>query len=455
MGFKRYYSTGVAIFLIAAMVCGDEFQVNTRTSLAQANAAAAAGWGGEFVIVWSSRYSTSGRSNDIVGQCFWADCRPIGEEFLINSERVGNQTVPSVAVDSGGNFVVAWQGPGEDEEDIFARRFDSGGRSLGDEFRVNSNTIDRQLCPDVAMDGDGNFVIVWESMGIIEEGEKAICGQLYDSNGLEIGEEFVVNKESYDCRNPDVAMGSNGDFVVVWLQNRTSKLVMSRLYHCDGAAKTEPFEVSTVKISSLTGPSVAANFEGRFVVSWDGNPNSAGEDDVHVRLYDSDGIALGEQFVVNTTIEGPQQNPRVAMDERGRFVVVWDCEIDPDINELEIFAQRFDSSGGAIGGEFQVNTYMADDQKQPAVAMGNNGEYIVAWQSKGQDGSKWGIFADAGQIVGSADFNGDGLINFIDYCILAEEWLRSEDPLITDLTEDGKVNERDLVEFYYQWLVFQ
>ena len=218
---------------------------------------------------------------------------------------------------------------------------------------------------------------------------------------------------------------------------------MARLYHSEGATKSRPFEVNTIRINSLTSPSIAANDEGFFVVVWDGDPNSAGEDDVHARLYDPDGVALSEQFIVNTTIEGPQQNPQVAMDNRGQFVIVWDSKIDTDINEREIFAQRFDSSGGAIGEEFQVNTFMTDDQKQPAIAVGRNGEYVVAWQSRGQEGADWGIFADAGRIVNSADFNGDGLINFIDYCILAEEWLKDENSLITDLTKDGKVNERD------------
>jgi hypothetical protein len=131
---------------------------------------------------------------------------------------------------------------------------------------------------------------------------------------------------------------------------------------------------------------------------------------------------------------------------------VWDTKIDPDINEREIFAQRYDSTGEAIGDEFQVNTYIEADQKRPAVAMGQGRKFVTTWQSYGQDGSGYGVFGRTGQMVGSADFNGDGLVNFSDYCILADEWFRIVKPLTADLNEDNKINERDLAEFCYQWL---
>jgi hypothetical protein len=76
----------------------------------------------------------------------------------------------------------------------------------------------------------------------------------------------------------------------------------------------------------------------------------------------------------------------------------------------------------------------------------------MAWQSYGQDGSGYGVFGETGQMVGSADFNNDGFVNFRDYCILADEWLKSGGTITADLIEDNKIDEQDLVEFCYQWL---
>jgi len=455
MASKRNNFATVVIILVAAIICRAEFQVNTHTTNKQENPAIAMDGAGNFVVVWNS-YLQDKSSNGIFGQRFDQNCNLLGEEFQVNTTSSGNQKEPSVAMDTFGNFVVVWQGPGtaeEDKEDIFARRFGSNGWPLGSEFRVNTSINDKQLCPRVTTNNGDSFVIIWESVNVPEEGKKAICSQLYNSNGLKIGTEFVVSDGPSDGRYPDAAMDSQGNFAVVWMQDKSSNSIMGRLYNADGSAKAEPFEVSTIRFSSVTQPSISMSREGRFVVAWDGDPELAGLDDIHARMFEADGTAIGEQFIVNTTFEGPQQNPKVAMNNRRQFIVVWDTKIDPDINEREIFAQRYDSIGEAIGDEFQVNTYIEADQKRPAVAMGQGPNFVTTWQSYGQDGSGYGVFGRTGQMVGSADFNGDGLVNFSDYCILADEWFRIVKPLTADLNEDNKINERDLAEFCYQWLI--
>jgi hypothetical protein len=192
---------------------------------------------------------------------------------------------------------------------------------------------------------------------------------------------------------------------------------------------------------------------GNFVVTWDGDPNLAGMDDIHARLYDANGTPLGEQFLVNTTTVGAQQYPQAAMNDSGEFVIVWDCRIDPNSeSERDIFGRRFDSLGVPLGDEFQINTFIADDQRNPDVAIDQDGRFVAVWQSYAQDTSRYGIFARPGPIIGSADFNADGLVDFSDYIILADEWHKSENPLTADLIDDNKIDVLDLAEFCRQWL---
>jgi hypothetical protein len=192
--------------------------------------------------------------------------------------------------------------------------------------------------------------------------------------------------------------------------------------------------------------------EGHFIVTWDGHPELAREDDIHIRIFNADATAFSEQFIVNTTTLGPQQNPDVAINSHGKFIIVWDTKIDPEVNEREIFAQRYDNFTIPIGDEFQINSFVDGDQKRPEVTMENGRDFITVWQSDGQDGSGYGVFGQMDQIVGSADFNDDGIVNFKDFCILANEWYRMGYSLTTDLNEDNKINEQDLAEFCNQWL---
>jgi len=449
--FLSYMLTG----LFLASICGSEFQVNTHTANEQKNAAIAMEKGGDFVVVWSS-YLQDGSSNGVFGRLFDPNCGQLGEEFQINTTSSGNQAEPAVAMDAAAGFVVTWQGPGfieQDREDIFAQRFDPNGLPIGEEFLVNSYTADQQRFPCVAVNNDGTFIVIWESSNTPLEGDKAICGQLYDSNGIEFGAEFLVNAESAVCRYPDVAADANGNFAVVWMEDKSSNSIMAGLFDPNGEPRTDTFKINTSRISSVTRPSIAMDTVGNFVVAWDGDPDLAGMDDIHARLYDADGTPMGEQFLVNTTTTCAQQYPRAAMNDDGEFVIIWDCRIDPDDeNQRDIFGQRFGSYGEFIGDEFQINTFELSDQRNPAVAISEAGGFVAVWQSQTQDGSRYGIFARPGPIVGSADFNADGLVDFLDYNILADEWHRNENPLTADLIDDNKIDEQDLAEFCRQWL---
>lgn len=451
---KQDYLTVVLVVLAATAACCAEFQVNTRTSLDQANAAITMDPDGNFVVVWNSRFGTPGRSNDIFGQRFDPNFSPIGDEFQINTETAGNQKEPSAAMDAAGNFVVAWQSEDGNDWDIFAQRFDSNGQRIDDEFRVNSFTDNKQQVPRVGMKPDGDFVIVWESEKLgAEPYERTVAGKLYDANGVAAGGEFEVNLQ-LQCRYPDVAMDAGGDFAVVWMRDKSTNSIIGRLYNADGTPKAIPFEVSSSGFSSITRPSIAMDNNGNFVVTWDGHSQLAGLDDVYGRWYKFDGTEMSEEFLVNTTLDGAQQNPRIAMTSQREFVIAWHSETGTDDNGKEIFAQRFNSSCTRIGLELLLNSYAADDQKCPAAAISETGKYVTVWQSEGQDGSGYGIFGTMVTKTCPADFSGDGFINFSDYCILAEEWLTQSNLLRADLVVDNRVDARDLAALCQRWLTF-
>lgn len=431
-----------------------EFRVNTHTANDQRNADMAMDTDGSFVVVWTS-YLQDGSSNGIFGQRFDPNFRPTGEEFQINTTSSGNQTEPAVAMDAAAGFVVAWHAPGaieQDAEDIFARRFDPNGLPLGDEFLVNSHTGGGQIYPDVAANNDDSFVIVWESENFPAEGDKTICGQFYDSNGVASGPEIVINAEASVCRYPVVAANAAGGFAIAWLDDRSTNSIMGHLFDPNGSPRSAAFQVNNATFGSVTRPSIAMDSEGYFVVAWDGDPNLAALDDAHARVFEPNGAPLGGQFLVNTTIEGPQRYPQVALNEKAEFVIVWESVMDPNVNERDIFAQRFNNFGEPLGSEFMVNIFADGDQRYPVAALGGDGSFVTAWQSYGQDGSRYGIFAETGQMVGSADFNDDGFVDTRDYGIFAEQWLEEDPALSADMIPDGRVDVQDLAAFCGQWL---
>jgi len=430
-----------------------EFQINNRTSQSQANAAISPLPNGGFVVSWSSYYGSSGRSNDIFCRFFEPNCSPIGNEFQVNQVISGNQTEPAIAVKTPDEIIVTWQGFSSDEEkfDIFAQIIDSNGLPIGNELKVNNLiTENDQLCPEIAISDSGNFVIVWESE--TDPNTTAICCRLFESNGTAIGDEFQVSIED-NSRYPNVVMDPNGNFNIVWIEgNRPNFSIMARLYDTHGMPISAPFKVNSNIITSFTQPVIQQDTTGCFLITWDGDPNLAKNDDIYARIFEPNGTPITDEFLVNTTIDRAQQNPQAAINDSGQFVIVWDSEGDPNISEKDIFGQRFDIKGERIGDEFLINSYTDSDQKYPAVTFINNGRFITVWQSLDQDGSNYGIYGNSREIISAADFNIDGYIDFNDYTILATEWRTTGKPFVSDMNNDEIVNQFDLLAFTQNWL---
>ena len=91
----------------------------------------------------------------------------VGSEFQVNSYTTNSQRRPSVAVDPDGDFVVVWHGYGSGDNDssIHGQRYASDGTQRGSEFQINTYTTSGQSLPSVDVDSDGDFVVVWQSDG--------------------------------------------------------------------------------------------------------------------------------------------------------------------------------------------------------------------------------------------------------------------------------------------------
>jgi hypothetical protein len=379
--------------LTTVAVSAEERIVNVRPAGTQSNAAVAAGPQG-FVVVWNSYYSAAGRSYDILARRLDPNGEPVGDEFQINPTNEGNQSVPAIAMNGDGGFIVAWQGAGVDQEDVYVRLYDPNGQSRSDALAVNDDPNGRQLRPRVAVQTDGTFIVVWEDR--IPNGADELYrvkGRWFDLSGDPLGPSLQLDEGDEDARYPDIAADGRGNSAVVWLRDRTSKTVLARLFEPNGVARTAAFEVSTSSFTSVTGPSIAMNKAGDFVIAWDGDPNRASDDDVLGRCYDPNGKPKGEPFRVNTERDGAQQWPQVAINDANEFVVVWQSETQDANTATDVFGRRFDGTGNAVGEPLQLNTYTTGHQRYPDVALMPDGRFAAVWESEGQDGSSYGIMA--------------------------------------------------------------
>ena len=102
-------------------------------------------------------------------------------------------------------------------------------------------------------------------------------------------------------------------------------------------------------------------------------------------------ITLGDEFRVNAYSVGDQKAPATASNLDGRTVIAYQsAELDGDGDG--IFLQLYDEHDNQVTGEIPANTFNTGNQRDPAVAMDLEGNFVVVWASNGQDGDKWGVF---------------------------------------------------------------
>jgi len=193
-----------------------------------------------------------------------------GNSFVVNTYTSGAQKDVAVAMDNYGDFVVVWAGEGtEDNSGVYARVYDSFGNAVTGQFLVNSTVTNVQDMPNVAMDADGDFVVTWTAYVTTDSSMDAnVYARCYNVQGVAKTGEIVVNtNQAHYQENSDVAMDADGDFVVVWQsdqQDGNNWGVYAQRFSAAGTKKGSEFRVNTYTLNKQMDPAVANGRRRRF-----------------------------------------------------------------------------------------------------------------------------------------------------------------------------------------------
>jgi hypothetical protein len=268
-----------------------------------------------------------------------------------------------------------------------------GATPVDAEFQVNTYTTGHQLRPSVGSDADGNFVVIWDSLGSSgsDTSSRSVQGQRYDPSGNPVGAEFQVNTyTTSDQYRASVGVNAGGDFVVAWESFGSSgsdsdrHSIQGQRYDASGNTVGAEFQVNTLTTGRQHQPSVAVDADGGFVVVYQSTvslySNPVGYT-LNAQRFDASGAAAGAEFQVNTTEEGVQADVEISAD--GGFIVNWTGDGFGDDTTLgSVQGQRYDASGNMLGTQFQVNTYTTQSQQAPSVGVDADGNFVIAWTSR-------------------------------------------------------------------------
>ncbi len=252
--------------------------------------------------------------------------------------------------------------------------------------------LDLELLEDAEIESDERLLVDLElvagaaSLGAIRRFEWTILeNDLVEDAGL-----VDISSSGFE---PSAASSTDGSRFVAWASAAESNIV-GRFFEPDGDAG-EVVQISGDESADRGAPDVAYDeANDGFVVVWESDPDT---ELPRIRARRIDGLGRPAPDIVD--LGGPGRRPAVAVDSRGRALVVWElvAAARPGRRKNAATVQS-SSSGGLVGrwlgeddvpdgGVFEVAGSEGEPER-PQVAAASDDAHVVVWAESGGDGGR-------------------------------------------------------------------
>lgn len=298
---------------------------------------------------------------------------------------------------SDGGYVIVWEQLGDvgQPSGIWLQQYDKDQDLVKNVLLDGANGSN----PIVTADKDGGYLVGWTAT------DYTFTVQAYTNAGVANGTPVTIHTQDSD--NPSVRVEDasitvlkNGTWVFAWNEEMRDSWVdqQGNNHFSEGgevfiqlvnpvthALIGEPISVDSATRDNFIyaeEPSVTALTNGGFVVVWEREIDATDDADIYMQRYDDSGKAIGANVRVNTTTAGRQTGSEVAVLDDTSYVVTWvSTKLDKNENAISgnVFMQRYSATGAKLGGETQVNTAGTEIQGEPAITALKGGGYVISW----------------------------------------------------------------------------
>lgn len=298
---------------------------------------------------------------------------------------------------------------GTDGDILFARSIDNGQNwSSPAPANTNAGAdTARDSDADIATDGKGNWVVIWtsnNSLGNTIGTDRDILYARSIDTGANWSSPLPLNStaatDTAGDSDPDVATDGKGHWLAVWDSTNTlgntigsdDDILFSRS-NDNGATWSPAAPLNSNAATDAAGdeyPRIACDSSGHCVAAWHsdgpaGSPNGTDDDMLVARSLDN-GANWSSPTTLNSnakTDSADDKYVRVATDGVGNWVAVWESPITSG-GDSEILAARSIDGGANWSSVAPVNTNAGTDNGSDtlaAIAADGRGNVLVVWES--------------------------------------------------------------------------
>jgi len=283
----------------------------------------------------------------------------------------------------------------------------SGFLPDGGESSLVGTLVADQTSPTVALGANGGYV-VWHDEAFSEDGGGIRARRINRGpTGSAVGvfAPFWVNSKTHGLQDaPQAALLADGGAVFVWQAGPVGQQGIYARFLRGGSGATPSFLGDEVEVAPSGGalngsPGVTRLTDGSVVVVWGHYVNSQSFQDVFAQRFTGSGQKVGEPFQVNLTTDYNQRSPAIAALDDGNFVVSWVSENQRFDHSVDIYGRVFSVSGFALTpNEMRLN-YGTNICSTPALAALPHGGFAATVPQNG-----WDVYArsfDQGAVAAS------------------------------------------------------
>lgn len=324
-----------------------------------------------------------------------------------------------VAMSDNGDAVIVWPQSNGTHGQIFVSEYRNGSWTHPSDLNDNISPDGQHARhPRVAMDGQGNTIVVWsQANGAVTQifESEYRDGQWSHPGGLT---DFISSAAGGDAANPRVAMDENGNALVAWEQviGGDSRILASQYRN---GAWVHPASTSD-HIDPLSGysrlPVPVMDDHGDAIVAW--QQNIGGTFQVFKSEYRNDTWIHPSGSADDISPDGQDTHDNTAaVDNQGNAIIVWDAS---DGTAAQVFKSEY--RNGVWSHPADLNDNISPDGEwcsYPHVAMSDAGTALVVWaqENGGQDQAFLSEYRDGRWThpAGLADhISPDGVYDYLD-----------------------------------------
>jgi hypothetical protein len=273
---QRFSGAGQAVGqAVTISVPGGALKDNPRLALLPSGAGVLATWEGAVLLpAVAGQSGIYSRTLDVNGQ-------PTADPVEVDQTPDGWETsLAALAVAADGSYIVAWDSEeiaNSSNTAVLARAYDAAGNPAGDVFSVSGDLAGPQMRPSVAVDGKGQYLLVFQS-NYQDIWHAHVLGQVIDEAGNLVGNTTTISTGANGLAEvaPTLVPAAAGTFLVVWMEYDTWFPNGMAGVHVDktGAPTDAEVWINDKQINSQFRTNLATDGAGHWVAPYEGFRNS-------------------------------------------------------------------------------------------------------------------------------------------------------------------------------------